>query len=82
MVAGQPAIVWQRHLDISGATAEHAIVGPSTLIAFEFAAASRSRRQCGWEILLTNKQQLAEGASATLDDAKREAEAVLPGVLP
>lgn len=34
----QLAIVWQRHIDTAGAAAEHAIVGPYTLIAFDFAA--------------------------------------------
>jgi FkbM family methyltransferase len=65
----------------SGATAEHAVVGPHTLIAFEFAATSRSRRQCGWEIVLSNKSPLAHGDSATLEDAKRDAEAALRGLL-
>jgi hypothetical protein len=81
MAAQQSAIVWQRHIDVAGATAEHAVVGPHTLIAFEFAATSRSRRQCGWEIVLSNKRQLAHGNSATLEDAKLEAEAALQGGL-
>jgi hypothetical protein len=82
MAARQSAIIWQRHIDVAGATAEHAVVGPYTLIAFEFAATSRSRRQCGWEIVLSNKRQLAHGDSATLEDAKREAETALRGLLP
>lgn len=82
MAGQQPAIIWQRHIDMAGAAAEHAIVGPYTLIAFEFAATYRSRRQCGWEIVLPNKQQLAHGDSASLEDAKREAEAALRGLLP
>lgn len=79
MAAEQPAIVWWRHIDMPGATAEHAIVGPYTLIAFEFAATARSRWLCGREILLTNKRQLAHADSASLEDAKREAEAALHG---
>jgi hypothetical protein len=74
------AIIWQRHLDMPGAIAEHAVVGLYTLIAFEFAATSRSRRQCGWEIVLSNKRHLSHGESATLEDAKREAGAALPGL--
>jgi hypothetical protein len=77
MAGQQPVIVWQRHIDMAGATAEHAIVGPYTLIAFEFAPTLRSRRQCGWEIVLSNKRQLTHGDSATLEDAKREVEAAL-----
>jgi hypothetical protein len=77
MAAQQPAIVWQRHINMAGGAAEHAVVGPYTLIAFEFAATLRSRRQCGWEIILSNKRQLAHGDSATLEDAKRGAEAAL-----
>jgi hypothetical protein len=34
----------------------------------------RPRRQCRWEIVLSNKRQLARGDAATLEDAKREAE--------
>jgi hypothetical protein len=37
----------------------------------------RSRRQCGWEFVLSNRRQLAHGDSATLEHAKREAEAAL-----
>jgi hypothetical protein len=62
---------------MAGAAAEHAISGPYTLTAFEFAATLRSRRQCGWEIVLSNKRQLAHGDSPTLEDAKREVEAAL-----
>jgi hypothetical protein len=36
-----------------------------------------SRQQCGWEIVLSNKRQLAHGDSPTLEDAKQEAEAAL-----
>ena len=35
----------------------------------------RFRRQCGWVIVLSNERQLARSDSATLEDAKREAEA-------
>ena len=80
MAGQQPAIVWRRHMDMAGAAAEHAIAGPYTLIVFEFAATPRSRRQCGWEIVLSNKRQLVHGDSATLEDAKREAETALRGV--
>jgi len=80
VVAGQPAIIWQRHIDMPGAIAEHAIVGPYTPIAFELAATSRSRRVCGWEILLTNKRQLAHGDSVSLEDAKREVDAALHSI--
>jgi hypothetical protein len=80
MAVERPTITWQRHIDMAGAAAEHAIVGPYTLIACEFAATARSRRQCGWEIILSNKRQLAHGDSATLEDAKREAEAALQRV--
>jgi hypothetical protein len=37
----------------------------------------RSRREHGWEIVLSNKRQLARSDSATLEEAKREAEAAL-----
>jgi hypothetical protein len=41
----------------------------------------RSRRQCGREIVSSNRRQLAHGDSATLEDAKREAEAPLRRVV-
>jgi hypothetical protein len=37
----------------------------------------RSRRQCGWGIVQSDKRQLARSDNATLEDAKREAEAAL-----
>jgi hypothetical protein len=37
----------------------------------------RSRQQCRREIVLSGKRQLARSDSATLEDAKREAEAAL-----
>jgi hypothetical protein len=56
--------------------------GPRVLVADQQrrgpAVTFRSRRQRGWEIVLSNTRQLARSDSATPEDAKRKAEAALP----
>jgi hypothetical protein len=41
----------------------------------------RARQQCGREIVLSNRRQLTRSDSATLEDARREAEAALRDLL-
>ena len=42
MAAEHPAIIWQRHI-----VAEHAVLAPNMLVAFEFATTDGCRRMSG-----------------------------------